>query len=134
MYDVITMEQEDALDQFVAEWRRELGTSGSRGRLLGKRGVKKEEERVDEVWGSGKRVVYREPSPLLVLPAGRGDQRESVPTRREDGSRVESRSPCLLDRLLADLVRWQWGHGAWHSLAHIPLSLRMTSTLSLSLR
>lgn len=100
------------LEQFVAEWKRELGTSGSAETLLGKRGGKTEER--ESAGGSEEGLVevpvekrvnvvpVREPSPLLVLPAGRAERGQRVPVRREADGGPEP--PSLLDTLLADLV------------------------------
>lgn len=102
----------ETLDQFVVEWKRELGTSDSAETLLGKRGGKREErgsaggreESLVEVPVEKKVnvVPVREPSPLLVLPAGLGEREQSLPARREADGGPEL--PSLLDTLLADLV------------------------------
>ena len=105
-------ELKETLDQFVAEWKRELVGSHPQKRLLGKRTVvedsEKEGKNCEEGEGSVSlvptqtKVVHREPSPLLVLPAGRGERAVCVCAERKD---VSVQSPSLLDTLLADLVR-----------------------------
>ena len=97
----------ETLDVFVAEWRRELSSSHPAARLLGKRtaGVEEEEGGGDDEGSLNvplmKRAVRREPSPLLVLPAARGEKEMNVCAVREE---VRAPSPSLLDTLLADLV------------------------------
>ena len=94
---------DEPLDQFVAEWRLELATSDLGGHQLGKR-VGREEKELLQI-PSEKRPVPREPSPLLVLPAGRGKQVARVPSVRwREEEEVSSPSRSLLDTLLADLV------------------------------
>ncbi len=105
-----------ALDQFFTEWRRELLVSGSRPRegVLGKRGEHHPSHRAgdggrgDETEEEpvGKRLAPREPSPLLVLPAGRRKEEEEPPPPAEgEGSSRRGSGSGLLDTLIADLVR-----------------------------
>ena len=106
-----------ALDQFLTEWRRELLVSGSRPRegVLGKRGEHHPSHRAgDEGRGdeteeepAGKRLAPREPSPLLVLPAGRRkeEKEEPPPPAEGEGSSRRGSGSGLLDTLIADLVR-----------------------------
>ena len=105
-------ELKETLDLFMAEWRRELVSSHPPRRLLRKRTVveasEEEGNKCEEDEGSVNliptqtKVVHREPSPLLVLPAGRGERVVGECAERKD---VRAQSPSLLDTLLADLVR-----------------------------
>lgn len=109
------MNIEETLHQFVTEWKQELLTSDSdheeEGRILGKRTVNSQDEgnentdeRTTEM-PSRKRLIHREPSPLLVLPACLGEKVVSVPSvnRKDEHS---GQLPSLLDTLLADLVKY----------------------------
>lgn len=112
-----------ALDQFLTEWRRELLLSGPRARegVLGKRGEHHlSHEGGDEESGheleeqpAGKRLAPREPSPLLVLPAGRRKEEKKEPSPPAEGERSSKQSSGsgLLDTLIADLVRPSLGGG-----------------------
>ena len=99
---------EETLQEFVTEWRRELVTPRPSRRLLGKR----EDREVEEEAGESADVphekkivvVRREPSPLLVLPPGRGKRALSEPAASEESRRA---SPSLLDTLIADLVSYR---------------------------
>ena len=98
------------LHSFLSEWRHELQRprEADGGHLLGKRG------RADDpgVAASKKKPVpFREPSPLLVLPAPRGSsaaaQVHNTVTGEQQissGSTTGAVGAHLVDRLIADLV------------------------------
>ena len=112
------------LEQFVADWRRELVTPTrgvGEGRLLGKRVEQGFEEDEDDGGSvsegeegykeqpAAKKPAPREPSPLLVLPAGRQTQnedKEGLPSPKMEGGTdwQPSTSSLLVDTLIADLV------------------------------
>lgn len=103
--DVVDDVMEKTLDQFVDEWRQELASSDREGGVLGKRGEREDDDCVLESVLSEKRPVVREPSPLLVLPAGRGQRAVTAPAgKRKDERDVDPSSHSLLDTLIADLV------------------------------
>ena len=97
---------EKTLDRFVVEWRAELSSSDREGGLLGKRGERGDGCGVELVEvPSEKRPVAREPSPLLVLPAGARQKTVSAPVRERKECDVRPSAGSLLDILIADLVR-----------------------------
>ena len=108
------MDIEETLHQFVTEWKQELLTTGSdhtgEGRILGKRTVDSQDDGNDEdvertiEIPSRKRLINREPSPLLVLPACHGEKMISVPPAVNKKNEHSGKPSSLLDTLLADLV------------------------------
>ena len=132
-------EPQEQLDLFIREWRRELdgGGRGGEGRKVGRRDSLptswNKEEEVREP--ARKRLAPREPSPLLVLPAGGGVREEGKREEEGEGRRAilhQKGARRLLDTLIADLVGVAWGHmTARDDLC--PLD-RMRSTLYRSLR
>ena len=118
--DVAMIEPEDpeeqsadsALHSFLSEWRHELQRpreeDAGGGHLLGKR------ERADDIdpgAAASKKspVPFREPSPLLVLPApgGGGTAAHTASAEHQvcSGSATSADGTHLVDRLIADLVR-----------------------------
>ena len=115
------LEAKETLHQFVTEWKQELVASGSdhagqallckrTKRIWENKGEESGDEEVNKTaeTPSRKRLVHREPSPLLVLPACHGERVVNVPPggralRGEE--EVAGKTPSLLDTLLADLVR-----------------------------
>ncbi len=102
---------ERAVSDFVSEWRRELAGREEEGGgdreerlVLGKRKDGEHDQGqsspVKTPKGSGH---DREPSPLLVLPAGRGE-REAIEGRGQTVEPSASGERTLVDALIRDLV------------------------------